>query len=59
MNVAAGEYVEQVTIDESLSLVGAGEGITTIKAPVSGRSTIVNNGITWDYAVAANGAFND
>jgi parallel beta-helix repeat protein len=55
INVAAGLYSEQISISKSLNLVGDGESTTTIEAPTSGRSTEVENGITWDYVVAADG----
>ena len=35
VNVASGTYTEQLTIDQSLSLVGAGLSSTTIQAPAS------------------------
>jgi parallel beta-helix repeat protein len=53
--VAAGTYQEQVTITQSLNLIGAGEVTTTIQAPTSGRSTITVGTLPWDYAVAADG----
>jgi len=55
VNVAAGEYIEQLLITKSLILLGAGGSTTTIKAPPSGRSTIVESGIAWDYVVAVDG----
>lgn len=33
VNVAAGIYTEQITINKSLTLIGAGTGATTIQAP--------------------------
>jgi parallel beta-helix repeat protein len=52
IEVAAGTYVEQVTIDKSLSLIGAGELVTKIQAPATRTSTVVQVS-TWDYIVAA------
>ena len=37
VNVGAGSYTGQVTINKSLDLIGAGENNTTILAPTSGR----------------------
>ena len=55
VHVAAGTYVEQVTINKSLDLIGVGEGLAIIQAPASrdGKITIADSGI-WDYIVAAN-----
>jgi parallel beta-helix repeat protein len=53
--VAAGTYQEQVTITQSLDLIGAGEASTTIQAPTSGRSTVTVGTLPWDYVVAADG----
>ena len=53
INVAAGTYVEQVTIDKSLSLAGAGESVTTIQAPSTRTGTVTEGSVTWDYIVAA------
>jgi parallel beta-helix repeat protein len=53
--VAAGTYQEQVTITQSVNLIGAGEASTTIQAPTSGRSTITVGTLPWDYVVAADG----
>ena len=55
LNVAAGMYTEQVTIDKSLELLGAGESTTTIQAPPSGRATITEGIVPWDYVIAADG----
>ncbi len=38
IDVAAGTYTEQVTIDKSLDLIGAGETTTTIEAPAADRA---------------------
>ena len=58
INVGAGDYTEQITIDKSLNLIGAGESTTTIIAPATGRSTVSQpnagySDIVWDYVVAA------
>ncbi|MFH1866240.1 MAG: right-handed parallel beta-helix repeat-containing protein, partial [Candidatus Eisenbacteria bacterium] len=54
VDVAAGTYVEQVTIDGSLSLTGDGETTTTIQAPAADRAgSVVNGTSTWDYILAA------
>jgi parallel beta-helix repeat protein len=53
INVAAGTYAEQVTIDKSLDLIGAGESTTTIKAPSSRSNTVTQGSSVWDYIVAA------
>lgn len=53
INVAAGTYAEQVVINKSLTLVGAGAGTTTIKAPASRTGTVAEGLVTWDYIVAA------
>ena len=59
MNVAAGTYTEQLTIDQSLSLVGAGASSTTIQAPASlsgneieiaSGATVTISGLTVDGA---------
>ncbi len=55
VNVAAGTYVEQVTIEKSLSLLGAGSTTTTIQAPATGRALITEGTYDWDYVVAADG----
>jgi len=55
MTPSMGTYTEQLLITKSLTLIGAGESTTTIKALTSGRSTIVESGITWDYVVAVDG----
>ena len=53
VNVAAGEYPEQVTITKSLNLIGAGETTTTIHAPTT-RTGMVTHGTTvHDYLLAA------
>jgi len=54
INVAAGTYVEQVTIDKTLNLLGAGESVTTIQAPAADRlGSVTEDGNIWDYIVAA------
>ncbi len=54
VNVLAGTYIEQVTIDKSLSLLGAGESVTTVQLPAAPRAGSVTEGInTWDYIIAA------
>jgi len=42
VNVAAGNYTEQITINKSLDLIGAGEATTTILAPNTISSTFTN-----------------
>jgi len=48
VNVAPGTYTEQLTIDQSLSLVGAGVSSTTIQAPasLSGNEIEIASGVT-------------
>ncbi|MGB2696674.1 MAG: right-handed parallel beta-helix repeat-containing protein, partial [Candidatus Zixiibacteriota bacterium] len=54
VNVLAGTYTEQITIDKSLILLGAGQYSTTIKAQLADRPGIVTEGGSiWDYIVAA------
>ena len=54
INVAAGIYVEQITITESLSLIGAGEDVVTIQAPAADRpGSVIEGAYTWDYMLAA------
>ena len=60
VNVAAGTYEEQVRIDKSLNLVGAGAGSTTILAPpkASRATEDVDHGFglrTYDYLVGVFG----
>jgi RHS repeat-associated protein len=48
VNVASGTYTEQLTIEQSLSLVGAGAASTTIQAPasLSGNEIEIASGVT-------------
>ena len=48
VNVASGTYTEQLTIDQSLSLLGAGVSSTTIQAPasLSGNEIEIASGVT-------------
>ncbi len=48
MNVASGTYTQQLTIDQSLSLIGAGVSSTTIQAPasLSGNEIEIASGVT-------------
>ena len=48
VNVASGTYTQQLTIDQSLSLVGAGVSSTTIQAPasLSGNEIEIASGVT-------------
>ena len=48
VNVASGTYTEQLTIDQSLSVVGAGVSSTTIQAPatLSGNEIEIASGVT-------------
>ena len=48
VNVASGTYTQQLTIDQSLSLVGAGVSSTTIQAPagLSGTEIEIASGVT-------------
>ena len=48
VNVASGTYTEQLTIDQSLSLLGAGVSSTTIQAPASlnGNEIEIASGVT-------------
>ncbi len=55
VHVDAGTYVEQVTINKSLDLIGEGESSTIIQAPTaprSGKISVAGSGI-WDYILAA------
>ena len=52
INVKAGTYTEQLLIQKSLTLIGAGESTTIIKVPAT-RTGTVTEGSTWDYIVAA------
>ena|GEM_PF-555912 len=57
VNVAAGSYTEQVTINKSLDLIGAGEGTTTILAPAvrtgSVSQVLSDRTIIHDYLLGA------
>ncbi|MFA5401208.1 MAG: right-handed parallel beta-helix repeat-containing protein [Dehalococcoidia bacterium] len=54
LNAAAGTYTEQVLIQKSLSIIGAGSATTVIKAPAAPRAgSVVQGTWTWDYVVAA------
>jgi len=53
IEVAAGSYTEQVTVTKSLSLVGAGRDVTFINSPPIRPGSVIEDGITWDYIVAA------
>ena len=53
VHVAAGTYTEQVLIQKSLDLIGAGEATTTIKAPATRSGSVTEGSNTWDYIVAA------
>ena len=48
VNVGAGSYTGQVTINKSLDLIGAGEDSTTILAPTSGRVTVARPIQAWE-----------
>jgi parallel beta-helix repeat protein len=52
IDVAAGNYTEQVTITKSLSLVGAGKASTCIYAPDVRPGTVTEGGVVWDFIVA-------
>lgn len=63
VNVAAGSYQEQVTIQQGLSLAGAGAGSTTLAAPPKSSRTIksINHGLgtrNYDYQVGVFGGTN-
>ncbi len=58
VNVLAGTYTEQLNIDKSLTLAGAGTATTTIKAPPAASRTtytIPESTATWDPIVFARG----
>lgn len=61
VHVAAGSYTEQVTIEQSLSLAGAGAGSTTIVAPAAASRAIrvADHGLgdrNYDYLVGVFGS---
>ena len=51
--VAAGNYTEQLTINKSLDLIGAGEATTTITAPDVRTGSVTQSAIIHDYLLAA------
>ncbi|MEI6435259.1 MAG: right-handed parallel beta-helix repeat-containing protein, partial [Bacteroidota bacterium] len=53
IHVPSGYYTEQVTITKSLTLTGAGMGMTNIIAPLIRTGSVVQGTETWDYIVAA------
>ncbi|MFA4854631.1 MAG: right-handed parallel beta-helix repeat-containing protein, partial [Candidatus Omnitrophota bacterium] len=53
VNVTAGTYPEQVTIQKSLSLIGAGEATTIIQAPAVRTGTVTQGATIHDYILAA------
>lgn len=53
INVAAGNYPEQITINKSLDLIGEGEATTTILAPSTRTGTVTQGTIVHDFIVAA------
>ena len=60
IKVAAGEYIEQVVINKSLTIKGAGASSTTIKAPDSpGSYKFIESGSWWEPVVFAFGGTNN
>ncbi len=53
INVAAGTYTEQILIQKSLSLIGAGRSTTTIRAPATRTGVVTNGATVHDYLLAA------
>jgi parallel beta-helix repeat protein len=54
IRVTAGTYTEQVTIQKSVNLIGAGRATTIIQAPSAPRTgKVVNFSRTWDYVLGA------
>ncbi len=59
ISVAEGTYVEQLTINKSLTLQGAGKTSTVVQAPAADRAGILSNlGLDWskidvDYVIGA------
>ena len=51
--VLAGDYTEQVTIDISVDLIGAGESTTTLHAPATRTSSVAQGSYVYDYLLAA------
>ncbi|MBE0647448.1 MAG: DVUA0089 family protein [Bacteroidales bacterium] len=51
--VAAGNYTEQLTINKSLDLIGAGEATTTITAPAVRAGSVTEGATIHDYLLAA------
>jgi parallel beta-helix repeat protein len=53
IHVAAGAYTEQILIQKSINLIGAGQDNTTIQALPGRTRSVVQGTHTWDYIVAA------
>jgi len=53
INVAAGTYVEQLLVQKSLTIAGAGAASTNIQAPAIRTGSVTEDGRIWDYIVAA------